>query len=247
MNPLLECPHSQFSSDVIGKVTFPAIQAAPCFPDSFPHIFGSRKDIHCLIPCAIDQVSILDNSFPPLACPGLDRLENHDSSFHRFSMKDPYFRVTRDIAPKLGYPKPALIHAKFFPALQGSGTKMSSSALDTAIYMTDSASQIKTKINRYAFSGGKDTIEEHRQYGGNPDVDIAFQYLSFFLDDDDELEQIRQQYKSGEMLTGDLKKRCIEVLQRLIADFQEKRASITDELVKEFMAIRPMQHFHNNS
>jgi tryptophanyl-tRNA synthetase len=161
-------------------------------------------------------------------------------------MKDPYFRVTRDIAPKLGYLKPALIHAKFFPALQGSGTKMSSSALDTAIYMTDTAGQIKTKINRYAFSGGRDTIEEHRQYGGNPEVDIAFQYLAFFLDDDDELEQIRQKYKSGEMLTGDLKKRCIEMLQQLIADFQEKRAAITDELVKEFMSVRPMQHFHKS-
>jgi tryptophanyl-tRNA synthetase len=42
--------------DCIGKIAFPAVQAAPSFPDSFPHIFGSRKDVRCLIPCAIDQV-----------------------------------------------------------------------------------------------------------------------------------------------------------------------------------------------
>ncbi len=30
-------------------------QAAPSFPDSFPHMFGERKDLRCLIPCAIDQ------------------------------------------------------------------------------------------------------------------------------------------------------------------------------------------------
>lgn len=42
--------------DYIGKIAFPAVQAAPSFPDSFPHIFGNRKDVRCLIPCAIDQV-----------------------------------------------------------------------------------------------------------------------------------------------------------------------------------------------
>ncbi|KAI3763640.1 hypothetical protein L2E82_13634 [Cichorium intybus] len=31
---------------------------------------------------------------------------------------DPYFRMTRDVAPRLGYNKPALIESLFFPALQ---------------------------------------------------------------------------------------------------------------------------------
>ncbi len=32
------------------------LQAAPSFPDSFPHMFGPGKKLRCLIPCAIDQV-----------------------------------------------------------------------------------------------------------------------------------------------------------------------------------------------
>jgi tryptophanyl-tRNA synthetase len=40
----------------IGKIMFPAIQATPSFSSSFPFIFGNKKDITCLIPCAIDQV-----------------------------------------------------------------------------------------------------------------------------------------------------------------------------------------------
>ncbi len=48
------------------------------------------------------------------------------------------------------------------------------------------------EINKYAFSGGRDTMEEHRELGGNCDVDISFQYLSFFLEDDERLEQIRK-------------------------------------------------------
>ncbi|GCC25352.1 hypothetical protein chiPu_0003762 [Chiloscyllium punctatum] len=43
-------------SDCIGKISFPAIQAAPSFSTSFPQIFNGQKDIPCLIPCAIDQV-----------------------------------------------------------------------------------------------------------------------------------------------------------------------------------------------
>lgn len=43
-------------SDSIGKISFPAIQAAPSFSSSFPFIFGSKKNVPCLIPCAIDQV-----------------------------------------------------------------------------------------------------------------------------------------------------------------------------------------------
>lgn len=43
-------------ADCIGKIGFPAIQAAPSFSSSFPFIFDNRKDIPCLIPCAIDQV-----------------------------------------------------------------------------------------------------------------------------------------------------------------------------------------------
>lgn len=48
------------------------------------------------------------------------------------------------------------------------------------------------QINKHAFSGGRDTIEEHRKYGGNCDVDVSFMYLTLFLEDDDRLEQLKQ-------------------------------------------------------
>lgn len=105
--------------------------------------------------------------------------------------QDPYFRLTRDVAVKLKYPKPALLHAKFFPALQGPQSKMSASDPNSSIYMTDTPNQIKNKVNRHAFSGGKETEEEHRRLGGDPDVDVSYQYLSFFLDDDEELQRLR--------------------------------------------------------
>ncbi|MEE6493676.1 hypothetical protein FKM82_016911, partial [Ascaphus truei] len=195
-------------SDCIGKISFPAIQAAPSFSSSFPQIFKDRKDIQCLIPCAIDQ--------------------------------DPYFRMTRDVAPRIGYPKPALLHSTFFPALQGAQTKMSASDPNSSIFLTDTAKQIKTKINKHAFSGGKDTTEEHRKYGGNCDVDVCCMYLTFFLEDDQKLEQVKRDYTSGVLLTGDLKKMLIETLQPIIAAHQERKKQVTEAMVKQYMTPRKL-------
>jgi len=128
-----------------------------------------------------------------------------------------------------------LLHAKFFPALQGPQTKMSASDVNSSLYMSDTPNQINNKINRHGFSGGRETEEEHRLLGGNPDVDVSYQYLSFFLEDDEELTQIGEEYRAGRLLTGQLKARCIKVLQEFTGAFQERRKAITDEEVKTFM------------
>jgi len=54
--------------------------------------------------------------------------------------------MTRDVAPRLNFPKPALLHSTFFPALQGSKSKMSASDPNSSIFLTDSPKDIKTKV-----------------------------------------------------------------------------------------------------
>lgn len=149
--------------------------------------------------------------------------------------QDPYFRVCRDVADKLKFSKPSLLHSRFFPALQGSTTKMSASDDTTAIFMTDTPKQIQKKINKYAFSGGQITVEDHRKFGGNPDIDVAYQYLSFFKDDDEFLEECYKNYKSGRLLSGELKKICIDTLQEFIAEFQKRRSEVSNEVLNSFM------------
>lgn len=51
---------------------------------------------------------------------------------------------------------------------------------------------------------------------------------------------LRQDYTSGAMLTGELKKELVEVLQPLIAEHQARRKEVTDEIVKEFMTPRKL-------
>jgi tryptophanyl-tRNA synthetase len=60
--------------------------------------------------------------------------------------QDPYFRLTRDVASRLKFPKPALIHAKFIPSLLGAKTKMSASKEDSVILMNDDLQTVTTKV-----------------------------------------------------------------------------------------------------
>jgi len=55
--------------------------------------------------------------------------------------------MTRDVAPRIGYPKPALLHSVFFPALQGAQTKMSASDVNSSVFLNDTPKQIKTKVS----------------------------------------------------------------------------------------------------
>ncbi|MFW5902376.1 MAG: tryptophan--tRNA ligase [archaeon] len=147
--------------------------------------------------------------------------------------QDPYWRVQRDVAPKLGYKKTAAIHSKLLPGLKGPEGKMSSSEPSSTIFLDEDIDKIPEKINKYAYSGGQPSLEEHRKKGGNPDVDTSFQWLNIFLEDDDEkIMDIRRKYKSGEMLTGELKQITIEKLQNFLKDFQEKKRKAKDDVNK---------------
>lgn len=147
--------------------------------------------------------------------------------------QDAHFRITRDIAPKLKKYKPSLIHNMMFPPLQGIGGKMSASNKSTAIYTTDSQKEVERKIKKYAFSGGRDTIEEHRKKGGNPDLDVSFQYLRMFFESDDKkLEKTYKDYKSGKLLTSELKQITIEKINAFIKEHQKKREEAKKQLEK---------------
>jgi tryptophanyl-tRNA synthetase len=110
---------------------------------------------------------------------------------------------------------------------------MSSSDPTSFIALTDSPEEVKKKINKYAFSGGQATIEEHRKLGGNPDVDVSFQYLKMFFEEDDKkLAKIEADYRSGKLLTGELKAILIEKINAFLKEHQAKREQAKKQLDK---------------
>src|SRR3972149_2097973 len=189
----------------IGQLAWPPMQAAPAFYQAFPD-YIIPKNSRCLVSMAIDQT--------------------------------PYFRMARDFANSHhDFIKPAEIHGKFLPALSGTNAKMSSSTSDAGektIFMTDTRDDIIRKINKYSFSGGQDTIELHRKLGANLDIDIPYQYLCYFLSDDDKLETIAHRYAKGEMLSGEIKKIVADHICDFVSQHQKNKSDISDQLLPKY-------------
>lgn len=149
--------------------------------------------------------------------------------------QDPFIRLTRDIATHKDFnlEKPAGLYAKFIPSLSG-GAKMSASEGGT-IYLTDSPEEAEKKIKRYAFSGGKNTIDEHRKKGGSPDIDVSYQYLKMLFEPDDKkLQQIHDDYKLGILLTSELKEILIEKVSLFLKEHQKNR-KLAEKQIDKFM------------
>ena len=199
------------SESTVGQLDWPFYQSAAAFSRAFPHIFGT-KQAHCLVAYAIDQ--------------------------------DPYFRLARDLADKMGLIKPYSIMCQFIPPLVGVEGKMSSSVgTDATIFLTDTPEKIHEKIMKYAFSGGggDGTLEQHKLYGGNVDIDIACQYLKYFENDDNVLSSIFNDFKSGKLMCSDTKNIMCEKLIKIVLDQQEKRKSISKEILGEFYRYKKIE------
>jgi len=147
--------------------------------------------------------------------------------------QDPHFRVTRDIAPTLGYYKPALLHNKMFPGLQGTD-KMSSSQPNSTIYTTDPPKVVRKKIMS-AFTGGAVSVEEQRKSGGKPEICAVFKYKFYLFEKDDrKLDELADKCRRGEILCGECKKSLADVIVPFIEEHQVKREK-AKERVEEFM------------
>ena len=115
------------------------------------------------------------------------------------------------------------------------GDKMSSSQPKTTLFLRDDLATVEKKIKR-AFSGGQSTVEEHRRLGGNPNVDVAYQYMMYFFEEDDAfLAELNASFRSGALLAGEMKQHCIEAATRWMSELQEKRDE-TAHLVDTFLA-----------
>ena len=136
--------------------------------------------------------------------------------------QDPYWRVTRDIAQKLGYYKPAQIHCRFLPGL-GVGGKMSASEPETSIFVTDPPKVVKRKVWN-AFTGGKGTAAEQRKTGADPNICTIFQYfLYLFEEDGKKLTEREKQCRAGETLCGDCKAELTVRINKFLAEHNKKR------------------------
>ncbi|MCJ7637843.1 MAG: tryptophan--tRNA ligase [Nitrososphaeraceae archaeon] len=146
--------------------------------------------------------------------------------------QDPYWRITRDIAAKLGFYKPAQIHSKFLPSLSRV-SKMSSSRPETAIFTTDEPEIVEKKVLS-SFTGGQATVSLQKKLGGNADICPVYSYLKYFFDNEKESLERYIRCKSGNLLCGECKSDLANNTRDFIIEFKRNREKAKDK-VKDFM------------
>ncbi len=150
--------------------------------------------------------------------------------------QDPHIRLTRDIARKLndeyGFISPSSTYHRFLTGL--SGDKMSSSKPSTAIYLNEDSKTAAKKV-KTAKTGGRESLKEQQELGGEVDKCVIYEMFVYHLiDDDKELEKIRHDCLGGTLRCGDCKARAGELISEMfdeIHDKQEEAREIANTLI----------------
>jgi tryptophanyl-tRNA synthetase len=202
------------SIEIAKRITFSTAKAVFGFTNStnigmigFPPIQGAP----CFLPSLIEK-----KATPVLIPAAIDQ--------------DPYWRMTRDLAEKLGYPKPAQIHSKFIPGLT-SGGKMSSSKPETALFTVDDPESIEKKVKN-TFTGGQPTVAMQRKFGGNANNCSVYWYLNYLFDTEKESQERYYACTSGNLLCGECKNDMIKKVKPFMEDIQIKRKKAQDKISK---------------
>jgi len=204
------------ATEIAKRITFSTAKAVFGFSSStnigmvgFPPIQAAP----CFLP------SVIENKPTPVLIPAaIDQ--------------DPYWRITRDVAERMGYYKPAQIHSKFIPGLGMSG-KMSSSKPETALFTTDDPEVTDKKVSA-AFTGGQPTITLQRQLGGNALGCPVFWYLRYLFDTEKQSDERLLKCKSGNLLCGECKSDLSKRSKTFILEFKKRREKAKD-VIADFM------------
>jgi len=138
--------------------------------------------------------------------------------------QDPHIRLARDVAARFekefGFVLPSSTYHRLLPGL--TGEKMSSSKPETAVFLTDSDSEIEKKM-RNAFTGGLPTAAEQRRLGADfTKCRIYELYVYHLMPDDEKLEEVRELCKSGKMICGECKGKAIELMLSYLKEHRAK-------------------------
>jgi len=178
----------------------------------------------------IGMIFITSMQSSPAFLPSVEAGKNIPVLIPQAIDQDPHFRITRDVAPKLGYYKPAALHCTFLPSLAGSD-KMSASKPESAIYTTDDPKTARKKVLS-AFTGGRVSVEEQKKLGGVPSVCAIYQYYYYLFEEDQEkLSQREQKCARGEIMCGECKQELADRVVKFLEKHQEKREKAKDKVL----------------
>jgi tryptophanyl-tRNA synthetase len=150
----------------------------------------------------------------------------------------PHIRLTRDIARRHEEENlvlPSATYHKLIRSLTGS-SKMSKREPMGLLSLTDDPEFAKKKI-LLAYTGGRESIKIQKEFGGEPNRCVIYEYLMFhFMEDDRELEKVYTECISGSRMCGPCKARAADIVAAYLREHQRKRVKtlpLAEEILQQ--------------
>jgi tryptophanyl-tRNA synthetase len=113
------------------------------------------------------------------------------------------------------------------------GGKMSSSVPESIIGFYEDDKTVSKKVMA-ALTGGRMTLQEQKELGGEADkCPIYLLNLFHMVTDDGELAEIYRQCKGGELLCGQCKKDTVARILTFLSEFREKMACAREKIERD--------------
>lgn len=186
------------------------------YPFGFPmYAVGQCADILAftpeLVPVGEDQVAHIE------MCREVARRFNQT-----YCGVDPHAEDERheDLGGVFGVPR-ALV-GKTGRLVGTDGQQKMSKSLNNAIFLSDTAKQVKKKINGMYPGQSREPDEP-----GDPGINPVFEYADAFIEDAGFVEELRARYRKGDGLgDGHVKAHVIEAVNGLLEPMRERRAAL---------------------
>jgi tryptophanyl-tRNA synthetase len=221
----------------------PAPTVVPVGLDQDPHIRLTRGVAHKLRMFTVEDrgthVSVRSKEAPEEAMKavhkgfkGSRRYEGHiDISGVPLDVVKKTVRAIERIHGGYGFVTPSATFHRFMPGLTGG--KMSSSIPESIIGFYEDDRQVTKKIMS-ALTGGRMTLQEQKELGGEADKCPVFLLNLFHMvPDDAELAEIRRKCMAGELMCGQCKKDTTAKVLSFLDEFREKMEAAADQVRTE--------------
>ena len=210
----------------------PAPTLVPVGVDQDPHIRLTRGVAHKMRMFTIEDrdgvISVRSKNAPEAALEIVKKAFPHARKYEGHidirgadcsDVKDRVRQIERSCGGYAFYTPSSTYHI-FLPGLTGG--KMSSSVPESFISFFEPESVVRKKVMS-GITGGRTTLAEQKQLGGEPErCSLFLLNLFHMVTDDAALAEIRRKCTSGEITCGQCKKETAERVIAFLKDFREK-------------------------
>ena len=160
---------------------------------------------------------------------------------------DVYVRMARNVAERFGFLKPSALYLRMMRGLTtysdpstGSAVEVMTNAVPPGrIAYDDEPDAIRRRIGR-AYTGGRRTLEEQREKGGNPDprvCSVSSLHAFYATPEPAEYAALQEQCRSGALLCGECKASATNGLLEYLERHRQMRDGLPDETRRRASAL----------